>query len=139
MNGKKSGGRTIKDVDELCVNTIRMLSADAVQKANSGHAGMPMGAASGKVLNTIAPNLPSLDRNMFAPADGLARGAYILKDTPGGKPDLILLASGSEVPIAIEAANKLEEKDKAVRVPANHVAYTDSLGSYQTAIEEVTH
>jgi len=35
----------MKDVDELCVNTIRMLSADAVQKANSGHAGMPMGAA----------------------------------------------------------------------------------------------
>ncbi len=35
----------MQDVDELCVNTIRMLSADAVQKANSGHAGMPMGAA----------------------------------------------------------------------------------------------
>jgi transketolase len=61
-------------------------------------------------------NLPTLDRNLFAPADGLDRGAYILKDAPGGKPDLILLASGSEVPIAIEAANKLEEKDKAVRV-----------------------
>ncbi len=34
------------NLDELCVNTIRMLSADAVQKANSGHPGMPMGAAS---------------------------------------------------------------------------------------------
>ena len=61
-------------------------------------------------------NLPTLDRNKFAPADGLDRGAYILKDAPNGKPDLILLASGSEVPIAIEAAEKLEKKDLTVRV-----------------------
>ncbi len=33
------------DIDELSINTIRMLSADAVQKANSGHPGMPMGDA----------------------------------------------------------------------------------------------
>ena len=61
-------------------------------------------------------NLPTLDRNVVAPADGLGRGAYILKDAPNGNPELIMMASGSEVPIAIEAANKLEEKDKAVRV-----------------------
>ncbi len=67
-------------------------------------------------LALMRQNLPTMDRNKFAPAAGLTRGAYILKDAPNGKPDLILLASGSEVPIAIEAANKLEEKDKAVRV-----------------------
>lgn len=41
------GGRDVKktNIDELCINTIRMLSADAVQKANSGHPGMPMGDA----------------------------------------------------------------------------------------------
>jgi transketolase len=61
-------------------------------------------------------NLPTLDRNVVAPADGLDRGAYILKDAPYGNPDLILLASGSEVSIAIEAAEKLEEKDTSVRV-----------------------
>ena len=33
------------ELDQLCINTIRMLSADGVQKANSGHPGMPMGAA----------------------------------------------------------------------------------------------
>lgn len=56
-------------------------------------------------------NMPTLDRNVVAPADGLGRGAYILKDAPNRNPDLILLASGSEVPIAIEAAEKLEKKD----------------------------
>jgi transketolase len=61
-------------------------------------------------------NLPTMDRNVVAPADGLGRGAYILKDAPNGNPDLILMASGSEVPIAIEAAEKLEERDTSVRV-----------------------
>ena len=40
-----TGGSYMKSIDELCINTIRMLSADAVQKANSGHPGMPMGDA----------------------------------------------------------------------------------------------
>ena len=34
-----------RELEELCINTIRMLSADAVQNANAGHPGMPMGAA----------------------------------------------------------------------------------------------
>ena len=34
-----------KDLEDLCINTLRILSADAVQQANSGHPGMPMGAA----------------------------------------------------------------------------------------------
>ena len=61
-------------------------------------------------------NLPSLDRKKYAPATGLHCGAYILKDAPKGKPDLVLIASGSEVPIVIEAAQKLEKKGVAVRM-----------------------
>ena len=41
--------------------------------------------------------LPTLDRNKYAPASGVARGAYVLADAPGGKPEVILIASGSEV------------------------------------------
>ena len=61
-------------------------------------------------------NLPSLDRQVFGPAHGLRYGAYVLKDAPDGKPDCILIASGSEVHIAIEAAEKIREKGVSVRV-----------------------
>jgi len=60
--------------------------------------------------------LPTLDRTTFAPASGLSRGAYILHDTKDGKPDVILIATGSEVPIALEAYEKLEEKGVKARV-----------------------
>jgi transketolase len=61
-------------------------------------------------------NVPTLDRSKLSTTDGLHRGAYILKDAPNGNPDLILLATGSEVSIAIDAAEKIEKKDIAVRV-----------------------
>jgi len=60
--------------------------------------------------------LPTLDRTTFAPASGLSRGAYILHDTKDGKPDVILIATGSEIPIALEAYEKLEEKGVKARV-----------------------
>lgn len=60
--------------------------------------------------------VPVLDRSVFAPADGLQRGAYILADSPKGKPDLLLVASGSEVHIAIEAAAKLAQKGISSRL-----------------------
>jgi transketolase len=51
--------------------------------------------------------LPTFDRTKFSPASGLSRGAYILADAPGGNPDLILIASGSEVSLAVEAHEAL--------------------------------
>ena len=47
--------------------------------------------------------LPTLDRSKYAPASGVARGAYVLGDAPGGKPEIILIASGSEVSLAVQA------------------------------------
>ncbi len=61
-------------------------------------------------------NLPVLDRATAAVKDGLRRGAYILSDPDTGQPDLILLASGSEVHIALAAAAKLSGQNVAVRV-----------------------
>ena len=61
--------------------------------------------------------VPTLDREKFAPAEGLRRGAYVLGDFKGDKkPDMILLASGSEVHIAIQAARELQEKGSCVRI-----------------------
>ncbi len=60
--------------------------------------------------------VPVLDRTAFAPATGLSQGAYILMDARDGRPDVILIGTGSEVPIAVEAARRLEEKGVGVRV-----------------------
>ena len=61
-------------------------------------------------------DVPTLDRAQFAPADGLRRGAYILADAPNGKPDLILIASGSEVALIAAARQKLLAQNIAVRL-----------------------
>ncbi len=51
--------------------------------------------------------LPTLDRNKYAAASGATRGAYVLADAPGGNPEVIIMASGSEVSLAVEAHEKL--------------------------------
>jgi transketolase len=51
--------------------------------------------------------LPTLDRKKYAPASGVARGAYVLADASGEDPEVILIASGSEVSLAVEAHEKL--------------------------------
>jgi transketolase len=61
-------------------------------------------------------DVPTLDRTQFAAADGLRHGAYILADAPGGKPDIILIATGSEVSLIIEASQKLTENNVNVRI-----------------------
>ena len=60
-------------------------------------------------------NVPTLDRKHYADADGLRRGAYILSDAKTGKPDLILIASGSEVGLIVSAAERLQADGVAVR------------------------
>jgi transketolase len=59
------------------------------------------------VLALSRQPLPTLDRSRYAPASGVARGAYVLADSPGGKPEVILIASGSEVILAVQAHEKL--------------------------------
>ncbi|MFZ0932009.1 MAG: transketolase [Syntrophobacteraceae bacterium] len=51
--------------------------------------------------------LPTLDRSKYAPAAGVRRGAYVLADAPEGKPEVILIATGSEVYLALEAHEEL--------------------------------
>ena len=60
--------------------------------------------------------VPTLDRTLFAPADGVRRGAYILADAPQGSPDVILIATGSEVGLIVAARRRLQEQNIAVRL-----------------------
>ena len=67
------------------------------------------------VLALTRQSLPTLDRTVFGPAELLHRGAYVLKDVDG-TPDALILASGSEVKLALEAAETLAQDGVAARV-----------------------
>ncbi len=60
--------------------------------------------------------LPTLDRTKYGPAANTARGGYILADADGGTPQVILLATGSELPIALEACNQLSAQGIKARL-----------------------
>jgi transketolase len=60
--------------------------------------------------------LPTFDRTKYASAGGVARGAYILADAEGGKPQVILMATGSEVYLCIDAYEKLKAEGVRARV-----------------------
>ena len=60
--------------------------------------------------------LPTLDRTKVAPASGLARGAYVLVDAENGSPDVLLLATGSEVHLALNARDELAKDGVGARV-----------------------
>ena len=68
------------------------------------------------VLVLSRQDLPTLDRRRYAPADGLRRGAYVLSDAADAKPELILIASGSEVGLIVAAAERLRGERMAVRL-----------------------
>ena len=61
-------------------------------------------------------NVGTLDRDQYAFAEGVSKGAYILYDSPGRMPQIILIASGSETGLIVAAGKKLEEQKIAVRL-----------------------
>jgi transketolase len=60
--------------------------------------------------------LPTVDRSRFASASGVARGGYVLADAPSGNPEVILIGTGSEVSLCIEARETLLEEGIEARV-----------------------
>ncbi|OJU32582.1 MAG: transketolase, partial [Alphaproteobacteria bacterium 65-37] len=60
--------------------------------------------------------LPTFDRTRYASAAGVARGAYVMADSPGGPPEIILIASGSEVALIVEAHETLTARGVRSRV-----------------------
>jgi transketolase len=68
------------------------------------------------VLALSRQPMPTLDRSKYAPASGLVKGAYVLADADGGKPQVILIASGSEVSLAAQAHEQLKQEGIRSRV-----------------------
>src|SRR4029077_11571907 len=59
------------------------------------------------VLALSRQALPTFDRRKYASASGVARGAYVMAESPGGSPQVILIASGSEVGLAVDVHDEL--------------------------------
>jgi len=119
--------------------------ADASETAEAWRAALKHKGPVALVLTR--QKLPFIDRSKYAPASGLARGAYVLADSPGGAPQIVLMSSGSEVSLILDAQKKLEAagiRARAVSMPSHELfarqdqAYRDSVlpkGVNRVAIE----
>ena len=88
--------------------------ADANETAQAWAEVLRRGRPAGLALSR--QNLPIVDRTEHAKATGVAKGAYVLIDAASGSPDVILVATGSEVSLALEARLRLEKSGVATRV-----------------------
>jgi transketolase len=80
--------------------------------------------------------LPTLDRTKYAPASGLAQGAYVLAEAPGAKPEVILIGTGSEVSLCITAHEQLLKegiRSRVVSMPSWEV-FDDQSAAYRDSV-----
>jgi transketolase len=80
--------------------------------------------------------LPTLDRSRYAPASGVARGAYVLADPPDGKPEVILISSGSEVSLCVDAHEQLLAegiRSRVVSMPSWDI-FEDQTQAYRDSV-----
>src|SRR5271170_6758560 len=88
------------------------------------------------VLALSRQPLPTLDRSKYASASGLAHGAYVLADAPGGDPEVILIASGSEVSVSLDAHEALRTegvRSRVVSMPSWDI-FDDQTQSYRDSV-----
>ena len=113
-------GPTHQPVEHLAAlraipNLILIRPADAAETAAAWEVALQRHDGPTALILT-RQSLPILDRTQVAAASALARGGYVLRDAPTGQPDLILIASGSEVHLALEAQELLAQEQVAARV-----------------------
>jgi transketolase len=113
-------GPTHQPIEQLAAlraipNLIVLRPADAAETVEAWR--VALAHRDGPVaLALTRQKLPVLDRTELADADGVARGAYVLADAEGERPDILLIASGSEVHLALEAREQLAEQGVEARV-----------------------
>jgi transketolase len=93
--------------------TIRPADANEVLEAWRVVMGLQHAPA---MLVLTRQSLPTFDRSVYAPASGLGRGAYVMGDAPGGDPELILIGSGSELMLCVDAYEQLSRQGVRARV-----------------------
>jgi transketolase len=108
--------------------------ADASETAEAWRAALKHKGPVALVLTR--QKLPFIDRSKYASASGLSRGAYVLADSPGGSPQVVLMSSGSEVSLILDAQKKLEAdglRARSVSMPSHELfarqdqTYRDSV------------
>jgi transketolase len=113
-------GPTHQPVEQLAAlraipNLIVLRPADAAETVEAWRVALTH--RDGPVaLALTRQKLPVLDRTGLADAEGMAQGAYVLADTEGERPDILLIATGSEVHLALEAREQLAEQGVEARV-----------------------
>ncbi|HET7422543.1 MAG TPA: transketolase [Gemmatimonadales bacterium] len=118
--GVGEDGPTHQPVEHLAMlraipNLVLLRPADATEAVESWRAAMERSNGP-TVLVLTRQKLPVLDRSTLGAAAGVRRGGYVLLDSPGGHPQAILIASGSEVHVALAAARLLQADRVRVRV-----------------------
>jgi len=87
-------------------------------------------------------NLPTLDRNSYAPAAGLARGAYILAGAGNTEPDVILIGTGSEISLCVQAHEELNRrkiKSRVVSMPSFELFEEQELAYREMVLPPAVH
>ncbi|MFZ0889305.1 MAG: transketolase [Candidatus Binataceae bacterium] len=138
--GQGEDGPTHQPIEHLTAlraipNLTLVRPGDAAEDAEAWRVAMTH--RGGPILMALSrQKVPTLDRCGMAPARELARGAYVLSETVGRHPEIILIATGSELQLAVGAKDELEKRGNAVRVvsmpsfelfAAQDQAYRDSV------------
>jgi len=118
--GVGEDGPTHQPVEHLAAlraipNLLVMRPGDANEVAEAYRTLVPRKDAPAALVLT-RQNLPTLDREKYAPAAGVARGGYVLADAPGAAPELILIGTGGELSLCVEAHEQLAADGVRARV-----------------------
>jgi transketolase len=151
--GLGEDGPTHQPIEQLA-SLRAMPHLDVIRPADANEVTEAWKLAVGRTHNPVAmvltrQNVPVFDRSKYASAEGVRRGGYVLADAAGGDPELILIASGSEVQLALGAHEALAAegvRSRVVSLPCweafdrQDEAYRDEVlpsnGAVRVAIEE---
>jgi transketolase len=132
--GLGEDGPTHQPIEQL--STLRAIPgfilirpADASETAEAWRAALTHDGPVALVLTR--QKLGFIDRTRYASASGVERGAYVLADAPGGAPQVVLISSGSEVALILEAQQKLEAdgiRARAVSMPSMEIFASQTQG-----------